>query len=449
MAFRVLVADPDAGRAADLVRHLSREGHEVRDCRSLEQGDAEPPPDLLLLHSDSLGRGGRAAALRWRAAFPGSMTILLARPGASEDGVFDETLSPDGEADILLRAVRRHAEAAKLREEARLRYGFSALIGESRSIRSVLHVASQVARSEAGAVMIRGESGSGKDLLARAIHFESVRAPRPFVTVMCTTLQDTLLESELFGHEKGAFTDAKGRKRGVFETADGGTVFLNEIGDMSPHLQAKLLQVLDEQAFRRVGGSEDVRVDVRVIAATNRDLEQSVREGRFRMDLFYRLNIFPIFLPPLRDRLDDVPLFVTHFLQRNARKYGRRFEGIRPGALAKLRAYRWPGNVRELRNVLERACALGAGPEIAEEDLRFWDMGAPSAPAGPILLPSEGVDLDALEKSLVIQALERAAGNQSRAADLLGISRFRLRGRMKRYGLRPKASRPPARPRSV
>jgi DNA-binding NtrC family response regulator len=449
MTYRVLVADPDSERAGDLARRLSGAGYDVRDCRSLAAAGAEPAVDLLILHSDALGGGSRAAVLRWRSGSPACEILLLSRQGAPEDGTFSETLSPDVDAEVLLRAVRRHAEASKLRADARIRYGFSALIGESRPIRSVLQVAGQVARSEAGAVMIRGESGSGKDLLARAIHFESARADRPFLTVMCTTLQDTLLESELFGYEKGAFTDAKARKRGVFETADGGTVFLNEIGDMSPHLQAKLLQVLDEQAFRRVGGSEDVRVDVRVIAATNRDLEQSVREGRFRMDLFYRLNIFPIFLPPLRDRLEDVPLFVTHFLSRNARKYGRHFEGIRPQALAKLRAYRWPGNVRELRNVLERACALGAGPQITEEDLRFWDMGAPSPPTGPILLPQEGVDLDAVEKSLVAQALERAAGNQSKAAGLLGISRFRLRGRMKRYGLHRKTSRPPARPRSV
>jgi two-component system response regulator AtoC len=252
---------------------------------------------------------------------------------------------------------------------------------------------------------------------------------------MCTALQDTLLENDLFGHEKGAFTDAKGQKKGLFEMADGGSIFLNEIGDMGPNLQAKLLRVLDEQTFRRVGGAEDVKVDVRVIAATNRDLEQSIREGKFRSDLFYRLNIFPLYLPPLRERLEDIPLFVGHFLKRNARKYRRTFSGISRKAQAKLQAYDWPGNVRELRNVFERACALAAGPEIGEEDLTFWRLGAHPEGRRAVSLPPEGVLLDQVEKDLVLQALQRSEGNQTVAAGLLGISRFRLRSRMKRYGI--------------
>jgi DNA-binding NtrC family response regulator len=385
--------------------------------------------------------------LRERA--PETPVILLRKSGLSEPAAVEgvsEILSSPLDPDLLSRTVRRLSDAAGLRAQTREQYGLGGLIGSSRPMQSILGIAGQVARSQAAAILIRGESGTGKDLLARAIHYESARAGRPFVTVMCTALQDTLLENDLFGHEKGAFTDAKGKKRGIFETADGGTIFLNEIGDMSPHLQAKLLQVLDEQTFRRVGGSEDIRVDVRVIAATNSDLEESIRKGSFRMDLFYRLNIFPLLLPPLRERLDDIPLFADHFLKRNARKYHRRFMGLSPGAMAKLQSYRWPGNVRELRNVLERACALCPGPEICEEDLRFWEMGQSPGPRYSANLPLEGIVLENVEKDLVIQALDRTSGNQTRAAALLGISRFRLRCRIKRYGLIGSTPLPAPRP---
>jgi transcriptional regulator with GAF, ATPase, and Fis domain len=347
--------------------------------------------------------------------------------------------------DLLVRMVRQFSEATGLRQEARQKYGLAGMIGESAKMQNILKITRLVARSEAEAIFIRGESGTGKDLLARAIHYESPRADRPFVTVMCTALQDTLLENDLFGHEKGAFTDAKGQKQGLFELADGGSIFLNEIGDMGPNLQAKLLRVLDEHTFRRVGGAEDVRVDVRVIAATNRDLELSIREGRFRSDLFYRLNIFPLYLPPLRERMEDIPLFVAHFLKRNARKYRRSYSGINRKAMAKLQGYDWPGNVRELRNVLERACALAAGAEIGEEDLTFWRMGAPPESRPAVSLPPGGVILDQVEKDLVLQALERSSGNQTLAAGLLGISRFRLRSRMKRFGILGRGRRDDAR----
>ncbi|HVR87570.1 MAG TPA: sigma-54 dependent transcriptional regulator, partial [Planctomycetota bacterium] len=388
-----------------------------------------------------LDRGGRALLETLHEKSPEMSAILL--DGHESPKVARDPISPriweivpkPINLDLLVRTVRQLSDATGLREEARRKYGLAGLIGESAKMRSILKVTRQVSRSEAEAIFIRGESGTGKDLLARAIHYESPRTDRPFVTVMCTALQDTLLENDLFGHEKGAFTDAKGQKQGLFELADGGSIFLNEIGDMGPNLQAKLLRVLDEHTFRRVGGAEDVRVDVRVIAATNRDLEQSIREGRFRSDLFYRLNIFPLYLPPLRERMEDIPLFVAHFLKRNARKYRRSYSGISRKAMAKLQGYDWPGNVRELRNVLERACALGAGPEIGEEDLTFWRMGAAPESRPALPLPPGGVILDQVEKDLVLQALERSSGNQTLAAGLLGISRFRLRSRMKRYGI--------------
>jgi DNA-binding NtrC family response regulator len=441
MTTRILVAGPEAESASRIAECLAREGYEVHTIADPAKGLEGAPPELLVLDSALLDSGGQALVERLRRQSPELPTLLIdgipsRKAGLSTlgEGVA-EILSKPVDTGLLVRTVRQLIDSSGLRHEARLQYGLSALIGRSARMKAILDAVGKVARSEAAAVFIRGESGTGKDLLARAIHYESARVDRPFITVMCTALQDTLLENDLFGHEKGAFTDAKGLKKGLFEVADGGSIFLNEIGDMGQNLQAKLLRVLDEQTFRRVGGAQDVRVDVRVIAATNRDLEQSIREGKFRSDLFYRLNIFPVYLPPLRERMDDIPLFVEHFLKRNARKYRRAFSGVSRKALAKLQAYDWPGNVRELRNVLERACALSPGPEIGEEDLTFWRMGASPGDRHPIALPPEGVKLDEVEKDLVVQALERANGNQTVAAATLGISRFRLRSRLKRYGI--------------
>jgi DNA-binding NtrC family response regulator len=444
MPYRILVADPEHRSRTPITERLLDEGFDVR---SLSDDGREPPgfpPDLVLIDSDVLPGEGKSLLERLRNQSPELLAILLdGAPSVharSADVADAQVVSKPVDLDLLVQTVRELIESRGLRQEARAQYGVAALIGRSPKMQSVLRLAERVARSEASAIFIRGESGTGKDLLARALHYESPRADRPFVTVMCTALQETLLESELFGHEKGAFTDAKVLKKGLFERADGGSIFLNEIGDMGPSLQAKLLRVLDEQTFRRVGGAEDVRVDVRVIAATNRDLEQSIGEGKFRPDLFYRLNIFPIYLPPLRERMEDLPLFIEHFLKRNARKYRRSFSGVSRKGTAKLEGYDWPGNVRELRNVFERACALADGPEIREEDLTFWRMGAAPESRRPLALPPGGVILDDVERDLVVQALERSGGNQTLAAALLGISRFRLRSRMRRYGVRPKKS---------
>jgi len=441
MGYRILVVDPDLPTAAALAGRLSREGVETDVVAGLAGLSDGPAPDLVVIGSELLDPEGRSRLQDLRNRAPEMSLVLLqgtGRPDVEGRAIAGETAGvfrKPVDLDLLDRTVRRLEEAAGLRREARLHYGLAGLIGQSGKIQDIFRIVREVARSEATAVFLRGESGTGKDALARAIHYESRRAPRPFVTLLCTALQDTLLENDLFGHEKGAYTDARGQKRGLFEAADGGSIFLNEIGDMGPTLQSKLLRVLDEMTFRRVGGSEDVRVDVRVIAATNRDLEQSIREGRFRTDLFYRLNIFPVTLPPLRERKEDIPLFAAHFMKGYSRKYRRSFSGLSRQALAKLQAYDWPGNVRELRNVLERACALAPGPEIGEADLTFWRMGAAPERNPALLLPPGGVNLDEVEKDLVVQALARTDGNQTLAAGLLGISRFRLRNRMKRYGL--------------
>jgi transcriptional regulator with PAS, ATPase and Fis domain len=293
----------------------------------------------------------------------------------------------------------------------------------------------KVSQSQATTVLIRGESGTGKDLIAKAIHYESARADKPFMNITCTALQDTLLESELFGHEKGSFTDAKAQKKGLFELAHGGTVFLDEIGDMSPTLQAKLLRVLEEKAFRRIGGTVDIKVDVRVIAATNKQLEKAIEEKKFREDLYYRLNIITVDVPSLRERRDDIPLLVEHFLKRFGAEFRKPASQVSDGALAKLKGYDWPGNVRELRNVIERAVLLG-GDRLDAEDILLGRAAPPPEPGKKLFtLPAKGFKLEELERDLVTQALERTGGNQTKAGELLGMTRDQIHYRMEKFNL--------------
>jgi transcriptional regulator with PAS, ATPase and Fis domain len=289
----------------------------------------------------------------------------------------------------------------------------------------------RIAGSPASTVLLTGETGTGKDLAAKAVHYNSDRATRPFVNITCSALPEQLLESELFGHERGAFTDARQQKRGLFETADGGTVFLDEIGEMMPGLQSKLLRFLEERTFKRVGGLVDVRVDVRVIAATNRDLEAEVRAGKFREDLFYRLQVMPVSLPPLRERVGDIPLLANYYIDRYNREFRKRVRGVRSEAMAMLEQYRWPGNIRELRNAIERAMLL-----MDREWLGVEDFSVARAPAVmDFRLPPNGVVLEDVERQLLIQALDRAGGNQTHAGHLLGINRDQVRYRMEKFGL--------------
>jgi transcriptional regulator with PAS, ATPase and Fis domain len=293
----------------------------------------------------------------------------------------------------------------------------------------------EVARSAAASnstVLLLGESGTGKELLARAIHVESPRADGAFVAVSCAALTETLLESELFGHEKGAFTGATATRKGKVELAQGGTLFLDEIGDISPKLQLDLLRVLEQHEFRRVGGTEVIRVDARVIAATNRDLRQAVADGHFREDLFYRLNVIPIVLPPLRDRTEDIPLLVEHFLDQLRAETGKAVEGVTRDALGALMARPWPGNVRELRNVLERGVVLARDPYITAADLEL--MAAPGASG------EESVSLREAERRHIETVLARCGGNVTRAARALGIDRVTLHRKIEKYGIRPAAA---------
>src|SRR5271157_1075003 len=367
-----------------------------------------------------------------------------------------------------LEAGSLRTEVESLRGEVRRRAGYHEVVGVSRKITELMKFVYKVAASEAGTILIQGESGTGKDLVAKAIHYRSSRSERPFVAINCSAIPETLIEAELFGHEKGAFTYAKAMKKGLFEVADGGTLFLDEIGELSPLLQAKLLRVLEDQVVRRVGGVRDIQVDVRVIAASNRDLEREVREGRFRQDLYYRLVIISIFLPALRERKEDVLPLVDYFIQRYNRMFKKSIQGLSEEARRLMLNYDWPGNVRELKNALERAMILEEGNQLRPDDLPFTvasgkggtvqgenKLGAPVpevqlAPGKrrlPALsIPEGGTSLEDVEHALVELALQQSHGNQIKAAKLLNISRDALRYKMKKFGLSHSEEEEPAAP---
>lgn len=332
-----------------------------------------------------------------------------------------------------LETTRLRREVKALRASRSEPYSLDRIVGESSTMKELKALLQKVAGSPASTVLLTGESGTGKDLAAKTLHYNSVRGSKPFMNITCSALPEQLLESELFGHERGAFTDARQQKIGLLESADGGTVFLDEIGEMVPALQAKLLRFLEEKAFKRVGGSGDVRVDVRVIAATNRDLEEEVRSGKFREDLYYRLNVLPIAMPALRDHSSDVPLLVNYYVDQFNREFKKQVRGVTAEAMETLRSYRWPGNIRELRNAVERAMLLAEGDRLTPDDFTLGRRRAPVARA--LELPEDGVNLETLERDLVVQALQRTGGNQTKAAALLGLNRDQIRYRIEKFGL--------------
>jgi DNA-binding NtrC family response regulator len=339
-----------------------------------------------------------------------------------------------------LEARRLRKQVAILREQHRWQFANIELVGRSQALQEIAQTAEKVGRTESATVLLQGESGTGKDLVARAIHARSARRDQPFLEINCTALPEHLVESELFGHERGAFTDARERKKGLAELADGGTLFLDEIGHAPPGSQGKLLRFLEDSKFRRVGGTNDVKVDVRVIAATNRDLTRAVDEGAFRSDLYYRLKVVPIHIPPLRERQEDIEPLALYFVERLVRDLKRGPALLPKSTLQILEAYPWPGNVRELRNVLERALILEDTNEIRPEHLPV-EIRAGSLEAGPdgraVQLPPDGLPLLGVERDLIQQALSRAGGNITRAAKLLAISRDTLRYRLEKHGIRP------------
>jgi DNA-binding NtrC family response regulator len=335
--------------------------------------------------------------------------------------------------DKALETTRLRREVRALRASESAPYSVDRIVGTSQNSTELKALIAKIAASRASTVLLTGESGTGKDLAAKVIHYNSDRAGRSFMNITCSALPEALLESELFGHERGAFTDARQLKIGLLETADGGTVFLDEIGEMVPALQAKLLRFLEERAFRRVGGSVDLHVDVRVIAATNRDLEEAVREGKFREDLYYRLNVMRIELPPLRQRRGDIPVLTKYFIDNFNTEFRKAVKGITPAAEQLLGRYTWPGNIRELKNAVERAMLLAEADRLDESD--FPVLANKRQVAAGFELPGDGVDLETLERDLVRQALQRTGGNQTRAAALLGLNRDQIRYRIEKFGL--------------
>jgi PAS domain S-box-containing protein len=314
------------------------------------------------------------------------------------------------------------------------------VIAESAPMREVLNFVRRVAASEATTILLEGENGTGKDLVAKTLHYQSLRQAEPFIAINCAAIPETLLESELFGYEKGAFTDARAQKRGIFELADKGTLFLDEIGEIPLMLQAKLLRVLEEQNFRRLGGLKDIHLDLRVVAATNKNLREAVKEGAFRQDLYFRLNVIQILIPPLRDRTEDIVPLTKFFIEHYNRKFKRNIEGVSEAAAKLLLSHDWPGNVRELRNAIERAMILEESSLITPPSLPIA-ISRPDPAASPVIQPSQDVPTDGLslednERSLLARALEKTSGNQTQAARLLRITRDTLRYKMKKFNLR-------------
>jgi two-component system, NtrC family, response regulator AtoC len=453
---KILVVDDEKLIRWSVSERLQRDGYEVLAAESGEQAlelVAQASPDLMLLDVRLPGIDGLTALQRALGLHPDLAVIMMSAHStvdiavdAMKVGAIDFLVKPfpfqslDAAVERALQSARTRRQIAALTSERRSEAAtHGQLIGRSPLIEQIRSMVTRLASSDATTVLVEGESGAGKEVVARSIHFESARAERPFMQVNCAALPEQLLESELFGHERGAFTDAHQQKKGLFESADGGTVMLDEIGDLPPGGQAKLLRLLENKSFRRVGGVTELRADVRVLAATNVNLEERVAEGRFRADLFFRLNVVRIRMPSLREHPEDVPLLVAHFVARFNQEMKRSVKGVAPAAMDLLQAYQWPGNVRELRNVIERAFILhAAADEIRPEHLPAeLKKVQPLRKADKLVphVPDQGLVLEDVEKRLIVEAMERSSGNQSKAARLLGISRDTLRYRLKKHGM--------------
>jgi two-component system response regulator PilR (NtrC family) len=454
---RILVVDDERSMRELLAIVLKREGHQVllaeNGQRAIELLEKEAVELLIsdVKMPDVSGVQVLAAAQRVNPEIIGIMITAYASTDTAVEalrlGAYDYLSKPFNVDELKLK-VRKALERKRLQQENVLlkralqdSHQFSNIIGRSPSMQAVFQLIQTIAPTNS-TVLISGESGTGKELAARAIHFNSPRKDRPFVALNCGALPETLLESELFGHVRGAFTGADANKKGLIEVAEKGTIFLDEIGEMSPMVQVKLLRVLQERKFRRLGGTEEIEADIRIIAATNRDLSRMVGEGKFREDLFYRINVIPVRLPPLRDRLEDIPLLAEHFLAKYSAHIGRTISGIAPDAMRKLQGYPWPGNIRELENAIERAVALETGPLVQATSLPEHVLaGAPAVVNGngADALPASGFDLERhvaeIEREYIAEALRRAGGVKSRAAELLGMSFRSFRYYMKKYNL--------------
>jgi two-component system, NtrC family, response regulator AtoC len=443
---RILILDDDALIRTVLADRLERSGHHVRVAASLAEARAllrTGVPDLALLDMKLPDGEGTdllpeligeldVPVIMMTAHATVQSAVAALRLGARdllEKPVSYERLDASVAAALEVTALRREVRA--LREQGR---GENIVLGTSPGMLELVRMVERVAPAENTTVLIEGETGTGKGVIARLVHRLSPRAQQPFVNVTCTALAETIMESELFGHEKGAFTDARAMKRGLVELADHGTLFLDEIGELSPRLQGKLLQFIEDRTFRRVGGTRDLSVNTRIITATNRELQADVDAGKFRADLFYRLRVVPLRVPPLRERLSDIPELAKHFIASFSRDLGKKVQRIDPPALELLREYSWPGNVRELRNVIERSVLLADGPSLTVAALPPEVRTPRHNGHAPVDIGPNGLDIEALERELLTEALRRSEGNRTTAGRLLGLSRHQIRNRLRKYG---------------
>jgi two-component system NtrC family response regulator len=453
MKGRVLVVDDEENQREMIAGFLRKKGHHVvtaPDGARAVEIFRERICDVVVTDYRMKDTDGVQVLKAVKEINPVVGVILVSAYGtvetaveAMKEGAEDFLVKPIDLAQLealLQRALSHQAvvrENLELRERLAERYRFDQIIGESGTMQEALNLAARVAKSRA-TVLIRGESGTGKGLLANAIHLTSDRREGPFVETNCAALSPGVLESELFGHERGAFTGADRMRIGRFEQADGGTLFIDEVGDLPLPVQVKLLNVIQEQAFQRVGGNETVHVDVRIIAATHQDLEGMLEQGRFRQDLYFRLNVVSIAIPPLRERRSDIPLLVEHFVAKHADRNRKRIEGVSPEALDSMMRYSFPGNVRELENALERAVVLSRGTRVEREDLPPSIRHCSAPGAGPEIELGKATlaeMVEVLEKNVIIRALEQTGGIRTRAAELLGISERNLRYKMDKYGV--------------
>lgn len=452
---KILVIDDEKLLRWSLQQSLSKDGYIVFSAETGTEGlrlFKEEMPDIVLLDINLPDISGVTVLEQIMEINKEAIVVMITAYSDVQTavktvklGAYDFIEKPFN-MDKLNILISKAVETVSLRKDVSTyrhilseKYNFSSIIGESPEIKKVVEICRKISTSDATTILLQGESGTGKDLLARVIHYQSRRADKPFLEINCTALPESLIESELFGYEKGAFTDAKSTKKGLFELADGGTIYLDEIGDMKPGTQAKLLKVIENKTFKRIGGVKDITVDVRIIAATNRNLEEAIKEGNFREDLYYRLNVIPVKLPPLREREKDVLLLAQYFIEHFNREFKKHVKGLSPSVQEKFLSYHWPGNVRELKNLLERIMIL-ENPEIILPEHLPCEINPSSVVeqnnARPVIrLPETGIDIDEVEKELIKQALERTGNNQTRAARLLNLSRDALRYRMQKFGL--------------
>ena len=455
---KILIIDDEKLLRWSLNQNLSKEGYSIIEAETGTDGlkkYGEESPDITLLDIHLPDISGINVLEQIRARNPMATIIMITAYGDIQTavktiklGAYDFVEKPFNmeKLNILL---KKAAETVSLRNEVRQfkdnltsKFGFDSIIGQSEEMIKVFDFIKKISKSDSTTVLLQGESGTGKDLVAKVIHYQSTRTDRPFMEINCTALPETLIESELFGYEKGAFTDAKTMKKGLFELAHEGTIFLDEIGDMKLSTQAKLLKVLENKAFKRIGGLKDIEVNIRIIAASNKNLEKEVRKGDFREDLYYRLKVIPLFLPALRDKSSDIPLLSKFFIDEFNMEFKKSVKGLSKETEMCFMQYHWPGNVRELKNVIERAMILESEEYILNDHLP-GELTCPSrmteenAKDMSINIPPGGLDIEEVEKQLIKQALEITKGNQTRAAKMLNLTRDALRYRMQKFDLMP------------